>query len=177
MELIIHLLGKLCSPCRILGVLESQMDWLLVAELLQAGSTSGQRPAEPRDAGAGARDAGAEPGVTQERSFHRHRRALWCRQPPLACASDFGSSSGETRGSSCVMGTRAVKDVEPVHLLLQKQSVFEGGQALIITRCSLAQGSLLCSPLEHLTHCWMVWEAGGSTTEPFLFAKHFIPLS
>lgn len=41
------------------------MDWLLVAELLQAGSTSGQRPAEPRDAGAGARGAGAEAGVTQ----------------------------------------------------------------------------------------------------------------
>lgn len=76
-----------------------------------------------------------------------------------------------------MMGIRAVKDVQPVHLLLQKQPVFEVGQALIITWCSLAQGSLLCSPLEHLSHCWMVWGAGGSTTEPFLFAKHFIPLS
>lgn len=65
MELIIHLLRKLCSPCRVLGVLESQMGWLPVTELLQAGSVSGQRRrwAEARDAGAAARDAGAEPGV------------------------------------------------------------------------------------------------------------------
>lgn len=45
------------------------------------------------------------------------------------------------------MGTWAVKDMEPVHLLLQKQLLLEAGQALIIILVFTGAGESPRSPL------------------------------